>query len=62
MLKKIDIYRNTVLHKYCNRTSTLINTNKLVLSVASQQLSNDVLLPVRRRQQVDSAVPTDSSL
>jgi len=34
--------------KYCNRTATLINTNKLILSVASQQLSDDILTQVRR--------------
>jgi len=34
--------------KYCNRTSTPINSNKLILSVASQQLSNDILTQVRR--------------
>jgi len=34
--------------KYCNRTATLINTNKLILSVASQRLSNDILTQVRR--------------
>jgi len=47
--------------KYCNRTSTLINTKKLNLSVASKQLSNDILIQVRRWEQVNSAVPYDSS-
>jgi len=35
--------------KHCNRTSTLINTTKFILSIASKQLSNDILIQVRRR-------------
>jgi hypothetical protein len=47
--------------KYCNRTSTPINTNNWILSDASKQLSNDILIQVSRWQQLDSAVPTESS-
>jgi len=34
--------------KYYNRTSVLINTNKLILSVASSQRSFNLLIQVRR--------------
>ena len=47
--------------KYCNRTSTLISTNNWILSVASEQLSNDILIHARRWYPVDSGVPTEIS-
>jgi hypothetical protein len=44
-----------------NIVTALINTNNWMLSDASKQLSNDILIQVWRRQELDSGVTAEIS-